>query len=315
MSVKGHFNLQLPLLLNLERMVKMSFWLSPFLWSAPSFLLMRREEKKLSFLGGKEAMSSFVPLWVLELRATCSSNVVSSLPVLTLDWLSSVDVLLCSSSWLLWMLLLNKPLRLKEPSDNGLAFRGLFPLRTTGLFPLLVEKDFRRLLAHCWKPRSGGVGSGWGRLGFGGASGSGWSFGGFVEVLSRCSSPEVEGFSGAAKSQLSSFSFSDKDSVSFFLGLREFASEGSAVKAGSGEEVLGFGESWRKCARYRGIFGISSMGVDFLSSIRGQSDSVVDVAVFVGESYLRKDKILTPHGYSNGRIVNRMNKWNTILII
>lgn len=292
MSVKGHFNLQLPLLLNLERMVKMSFWLSPFLWSAPSFLLMRREEKKLSFLGGKEAMSSFVPLWVLELRATCSSNVLSSLSVLTLDWLSSVDVLLCSSSRLLWMLLPSKPLRLKEPSDNGLAFRGLFLLRTTGLFPfLLLEKDFRRLLAHCWKPRSGGVGSGWGRLGFGGASGAGWSFAGLAEVLSRCSSPEVEGSPGAAKSQLSSFSFSDKDSVSFFLGLREFASEGSAVITGSGEEVLGFVDSGRKCARYRGIFGICSMGVAFLSSIRGQPDSIVDVAVFVGESCLRKDKI------------------------
>lgn len=107
--------------------------------------------------------------------------------------------------------------------------------------------------------------------------------------MSRCSSPEVEGFPGAAKSQLSSFSFSDKDSVSFFLGLREFASEGLAVMTGSGEEVLGFGDSGRKCARYRGIFGISSMGVDFLSSIRGQSDSTVDVAAFVGESYVRKD--------------------------
>lgn len=173
------------------------------------------------------------------------------------------------------MLLPNKPLRLKDPSDIGLAFKGRFLLRTTGLLPL--EKDFRRLLANCWK--SGGVGSGWGRLGFGGASGCG----GFAEVLSSCSSSEVDGFPGAAKSQLSSFSFSDEDSVSFFLGLREFASEGPAVTTGSGEEVLGFGDSGRRCGRYRGTFGMSSIGVDFLSSIRGQSDSVVDVEGFVGE--------------------------------
>lgn len=265
----------------------MSFWSSPLLLSAPSVLLMRREEKKLSFLGGKEAMSSFVPF--LEPRATCSSNVVSSLPVLALDWLSSVDTQLCSSSWLLWILLPSKPLRLKEPSDNGLAFKGWFLLRTTGLLPLPEEKDFRRLLAHCWKPKSGGVGSGWGRLGFGGASGSVWSFWGFVEVLSCCSPSEGEGFPGVVNSQLSSFSFSDKDNVSFFLGLKEFASEGTAGTTGFGEEVLGFGVSGWKCARYRGIFGISSRAVEFLSSRRGQSDSVVCVAGFVGESCVRKD--------------------------
>lgn len=39
---------------------------------------------------------------------------------------------------------------------------------------------------------------------------------------------------------MSSFSFSDKDNVSFFLGLKEFESEGTAVVTGSGEEVLGF---------------------------------------------------------------------------
>ncbi len=35
----------------------------------------------------------------------------------------------------------------------------------------------------------------------------------------------------------------------------------------------------------------------------------------LGRAIWEKTRSLTPHGYSNGRIVNRMNKLNTILII
>lgn len=168
-------------------------------------------------------------------------------------------------------------LRLKEPSDSGLAFKGLFLLMTTGLVPLL-EKDLRKLLAQFWKPKSGGLGSGGGRLGPGLTSGSG--FCGSSDVLSGrfillVAPPEAENFPGVDNSQFSNFSFSDKESKRRFLELLESCSSRLAVllsEIGSGHGALADEGSGIKCERYLGMFGISSLegGVDLLSSIRGE---------------------------------------------
>lgn len=190
-----------------------------------------------------EAEAAAAGVW--ELRATCCSNMASSLPLLCslCPFPVAVENLDEELSCWLWDAGPNmEPTKLKEPSDKGLGLAARFALRTT-LAPLeasLLEPPdilLRKALANIWRVDWGWGGRlPWGCAGVGsGGVGFGAGAGALVEAASGFPSVSsagglqgpflkakaLEGSSEGSKSQLSSFSFSFDEISSFFLGLSE----------------------------------------------------------------------------------------------